>query len=127
MLSARQKKNLTRRIRSAAGQLAAIERMIDDDRPAAEIHTQLLAVGAALGGSMIAAFEDEQRRALAALIVERQEACPGPGCALCDLVREIRTRFPRLAIREVLQHIATLERQDGEGIASSSSTPSPSP
>ena len=110
MLSARQKKSLTRRIRSASGQLAAIERMIEEDRPAMEIHTQLLAVGAALGGSLIAAFEDEQRRALAALLVERREGCPGPGCEACDLVREIGAKFPGLTIREVFLHLAALER-----------------
>jgi DNA-binding FrmR family transcriptional regulator len=112
MLTDRQKKDLKKRLRFVAGQLDAIERMVEDDRSPEEIYVQLLSMQSGFAKSVMTTFEDEHRRALASLIVEREERCPGEACDVCDAVADARARFPNLTTKEVLRHLSMLELKE---------------
>lgn len=108
MLTSRQKKEMMKRLRYISGQLAAIEQMVEQDRSPEDIYVQLLSIESAFTSSVMQTFETEHRKALAALIVERQATCPGSTCGACELVRDARSRFPNLTAKEVLHHLALL-------------------
>lgn len=63
------KGELGSRLKRIAGQVAGIQRMLDDDRPRLEVITQLSAVRAALGGAaniVLASHVEERATEVAA-------------------------------------------------------------
>jgi CsoR family transcriptional regulator, copper-sensing transcriptional repressor len=62
-MNARDKSELGSRLKRIAGQVAGIQRMLDEERPLLEVVTQLSAVRAALGGvtNIVLASHVEER------------------------------------------------------------------
>ena len=100
-MNAKQKKELTKRIKYVIGHLSAIEKMIEEGRDSSEIYTQLRAVESAFAKSILDTFEKEHRLELAEKVVEALENCPGT-CEYCDLVETLKRDFPKLSLTQVL-------------------------
>lgn len=102
MANIRQNKELTKRLKYIAGQVQAIVTMIHEGRSPQDIHAQLQSVQAAFRKSIMATFEDQHRKELAALVVRRQDECPG-SCSYCDFIASVKHDFPNLEIGQVLE------------------------
>jgi CsoR family transcriptional regulator, copper-sensing transcriptional repressor len=74
-LNTRDKSDLGSRLKRIAGQVAGIERMVDEDRPALDVITQVRAVRAALGSvtSVLLAAHVEERANEALMSTSQRE------------------------------------------------------
>lgn len=109
-MNSKQKKELTKRIRYVAGQLAAVEKMIADGKDSSEIFVQLRSVESAFQKSIFETFETEHRLELAERIVSELENCPG-SCEYCDLVETLKKDFPKLTLTQVLDGLHRIKKR----------------
>ena len=109
-MNSKQKKELSKRIKFVTGQLAAIEKMLDQGREPSDIYVQLRSVESAFHKSIVNTFETEHRLELAERIVDELQSCPG-SCQYCDLVEALKRDFPKLTLTQVLEGLHQIKKR----------------
>ena len=116
MLESKEKRELIKRLNYVKGQLAGIEKMINDGRDPEEIYIQLRSIESAFQKSILQTFEEQHRRALAKVIVSELDSCPG-ACSHCNDLEAIKKAFPRWTLKQVLNALQNLRRKEVKGDA----------
>ena len=109
-MNSKRKKELLKRIKYVAGQLAAVEKMLSQDREPSDIYVQLRSVESAFRKSIVDTFETEHRLELAERIVGELENCPG-SCQYCELIETLKQDFPRLTLTQVLEGLHQIKKR----------------
>ena len=109
-MDSKQKKELIKRIKYVTGQLAAVNKMIEDGRDSSEIFVQLRSVESAFHKSIIETFESAHRLELAEKIVEELENCPG-SCEYCEVIDTLKKDFPKLSLTQVLGGLHQIKKR----------------
>ena len=110
MLSTEEKKILKHQLTSMHGQIAAINKMIDEDRDAEEIYIQFKAVEGIVDKALYGILDDLFRKNLAEILVKGLEACPGD-CEDCDRFEIIKNQFSKMDLNEVFKHLTRLNQK----------------
>ena len=109
-MNAKQKKELSKRIKYVIGQLAAVNKMIAEGKDSSDIFVQLRSLESAFRKSIVETFETEHRLELAERIVGELESCPG-SCQYCDLLDILKRDFPKLTLTQVLDGLHQIKKR----------------
>lgn len=106
-LNSTEKKAVLKRLHRIKGQIAGIERMLEVDRPVAEILQQLKATESGLHQAIYVVLDEQMRKQLAEALVRGLEACPGE-CENCDRLNILKHEFSKLSLKEVVDSLMQL-------------------
>lgn len=103
-LNSTEKKAVLKRLHHIKGHLTGVEKMLEGDRPIAEIFQQLKAVESALHNSIYVVLDDQLKKQLAEALVAGLEACPGE-CDTCDRLNLLKREFSKLNLKDVVDSL----------------------
>jgi DNA-binding FrmR family transcriptional regulator len=104
-------RELRKRLNYVKGQLAGIDKMLDEGRDPAEIYAQLRSIESAFQKSILQTFEEQHRVALAKVIVSELDSCPG-ACSHCNDLEAVKKAFPRWTLGQVLDALRSFRRKE---------------
>src|SRR5574341_1217167 len=120
-LNSTEKKTVLKRLHYIKGHLAGVEKMLESDRPIAEIFQQLKALESALHQAIYVVLDEQLKKHLAQALVRGLEACPGE-CDDCDRLNILKREFSKFDLKDV---IVLLRQIDSSATASKSPDNSP--
>ena len=113
-LNPTEKKAVLKRLHHIKGHLAGVEKMLESDRPIAEIFQQLKALESALHQAIYVVLDEQLKKQLAAALVAGLEACPGK-CEDCDRLNILKREFSKFDLKEIIE---LLRQMDGSATKS---------
>lgn len=108
-LNSTEKKTVLKRLHRIKGQIAGVERMLENDRSIGEIFQQLKAVESALHQALYVVLDEQLKKQLAAALVRGLEACPGE-CENCDRLNILKDEFSKLGLKEVVDTLMQISK-----------------
>jgi DNA-binding FrmR family transcriptional regulator len=107
-LNSTEKKAALKRLHYIQGHLAGVERMLEGDRPVAEIFQQLKAVESALHQAIYVVLDEQLKKHLAEALVRGLEACPGE-CDDCDRLNILKREFSKFDLKDVIKLLRQID------------------
>lgn len=106
-ISAKQKKEIIKRLHYVKGQLAGVEKMINDGRVVKDVYAQLKAAERALHQAIYGVLDDQLKKHFAEVLVERLALCPGD-CDDAERLQFLKSEFAKLDLKELIDELAWL-------------------
>ncbi len=106
-ISQREKKEIVKRLHYIRGQLAGVEKMLEDGRIVKDVYTQLKAAERALHQAIYGVFDDQLKKHFAEVLVERLALCPGD-CDDAERLQFLKAEFAKLDLKELIDELAWL-------------------
>ncbi len=100
-------KEIAKRLHYIKGQLAGVEKMLEDGRKVKDVYTQLKAIERALHQAIYGVFDDQLKKHFAGVLAERLALCPGD-CDDAERLQFLRTEFANLGLKELIDELAWL-------------------
>ncbi|HEY5616049.1 MAG TPA: metal-sensitive transcriptional regulator [Bacteroidota bacterium] len=104
-ISLQEKKEIVKRLHQIVGQLAGVEKMIEEGRQVKDIYGQLKAAERALHGAIYDVLDNQIKKHFAEVLVERLAVCPGD-CDDAERLQFLRSEFPKLELKELINELA---------------------
>ena len=106
-ISQKEKRNIVTRLHHIKGQLAGIERMLNEDRPIKDVYTQLKAAEQALHQAIYGVLDEHLKRHFAEVLATRLARCPGD-CDDAERLQFLRNEFSTLDLKELIDELSWL-------------------
>lgn len=106
-ISPKVKKEIIKRLHSIRGQLAGVEKMLDDGRLVKDIYAQLKAAERALHQAIYGVLDDQLKKHFAEVLAERLALCPGD-CDDAERLQFLKSEFANLGLKELIDELAWL-------------------
>ena len=104
-ISLQEKKEIVKRLHQIVGQLAGVEKMIEEGRQVKDIYGQLKAAERALHGAIYDVLDNQIKKHFAEVLAERLAVCPGD-CDDAERLQFLRSEFPKLELKELINELA---------------------
>ena len=104
-ISLQEKKEIVKRLHQIVGQLAGVEKMIEEGRQVKDIYGQLKAAERALHGAIYDVLDNQLKKNFAEVLAERLAVCPGD-CDDAERLQFLRSEFPKLELKELINELA---------------------
>lgn len=121
ILNATEKKDVLKRLHHIKGHLAGVEKMLERERPIAEIFQQLKAVESALHQAIYVVLDEQLKKRLAEALVRGLEACPGE-CDDCDRLNILKREFSKFDLKDVIELLTQIDGSATESKSLAKST-----
>ncbi|VAX29450.1 hypothetical protein MNBD_IGNAVI01-170 [hydrothermal vent metagenome] len=109
MLSAKEKREISKQLNAMTGQIKAIQDMIENNRETRDIYIQFKAVEGIMNKALYTVLDNLFRKKLASTIVKVIDDCYDEECPHCKQVGEIKDQFSEMAMRDVIKYLDELE------------------
>ena len=109
MLSAKEKRKISKQLNAMTGQIKAIQGMIENNRNTRDIYIQFKAVEGIMNKALYTVLDNLFRKKLATTIVKFIDDCYDGECPHCKNVGEIKDQFSEMAMRDVIKYLGELE------------------
>ena len=106
-ISQKGKKEIVKRLHYIKGQLAGVEKMLEDGRIVKDVYTQLKAAERALHQAIYGVLDDQLKKHFAEVLVERLALCPGD-CDDAERLQFLKAEFSKLNLKELIDELAWL-------------------
>jgi len=106
-ISQKETKEIVKRLHYIKGQLAGVERMLEDGRLVKDVYAQLKAAERALHQAIYGVFDDQLKKHFAEVLAERLALCPGD-CDDADRLQFLKVEFGSLDLKELIDELAWL-------------------
>ena len=107
VISPKEKREIVKRLHYIKGQLAGVEKMLEDDRLVKDVYTQLKAAERALHQAIYGVLEDQLKKHFAEVLAERLALCPGD-CDDAERLQFLKSEFVKLDLKELIDELAWL-------------------
>ena len=104
-ISLQEKKEIVKRLHQIVGQLAGVEKMIEEGRQVKDIYGQLKAAERALHGAIYDVLDNQIKKHFAEVLVERLAVCPGD-CDDAERLQFLKGEFSKLELKELINELA---------------------
>ena len=109
MVSAKEKREISKQLNAITGQIKAIKEMIENDRDTQDIYIQFKAVEGIMKKALYSVLDNLFRKKLAATIVKVIDDCHDEDCPHCTHVDEVKDQFENMDMRDVIKYLDELE------------------
>jgi len=104
-ISLQEKKEIVKRLHQIVGQLAGVEKMIEEGRQVKDIYGQLKAAERALHGAIYDVLDNQLKKNFAEVLAERLAVCPGD-CDDAERLQFLKGEFSKLELKELINELA---------------------
>ncbi len=107
MIGSKEKKEIVKRLHYVKGQLAGVEKMLENGRLIKDIYAQLKAAERALHQAIYGVLDDQLKKHFAEVLVERLALCPGD-CDDAERLQFLKGEFAKFDLKELIDELAWL-------------------
>ncbi|MEW6061511.1 MAG: metal-sensitive transcriptional regulator [Bacteroidota bacterium] len=107
IISHKEKKEIVKRLHYIKGQLAGVEKMLNDGRLVKDVYAQLKAAERALHQAIYGVLDDQLKKHFAEVLAERLALCPGD-CDDAERLQFLKGEFAKLDVKELIDELAWL-------------------
>ena len=107
VISPKEKREIVKRLHYIKGQLAGVEKMLEDGRLVKDVYAQLKAAERALHQAIYGVLDDQLKKHFAEVLAERLALCPGD-CDDAERLQFLKTEFAKFDMKELIDELAWL-------------------